>query len=302
MRWLELSVEAHVEAVEAVGEILARLGRGIAVSPTRLVTDRGDGLSARADPTAPYVVTAHVPDDDGASAAVDRTQRALWHLQAFGLGPVGELRLRRVADTDWAEAWKAGYAPQRVGRLVIVPSWRDEPIGPDEVEVRLDPGMAFGTGLHPSTRGCLLLLHGVTPPPSEMFDVGSGSGILAIAGLRLGIQRADCIDTDPIGVAATRENADRNGLGERLTVSLGTIAERPRRCYPLVCANLVAGLLVEYAPSIAACLLPGGVLIAGGVVRERADEVEAALAENGVRAEHSLEEGDWVTMRLRVGP
>lgn len=300
MRWLELSVEAHVEAVEAVTEILARLGRGVAVSPTRLVGDPGDELGARGDPTAPYAVTAHVPDDDGAPAAVDRTQRALWHLQAFGLGPVSELRIRRVADTDWAEAWKASYAPQRIGRLVIVPSWRDEPIGPDEVAVRLDPGMAFGTGLHPSTRGCLLLLQGVTPPPLQMLDVGSGSGILAIAGLRLGVQRADCVDTDPIAVAATRENADRNGLGERLSVNLGTVADASPRCYPLVCANLVAALLVEHAPSIAACLLPGGVLIAGGVVRERAGEVQTALAENGVRAEESLEEGEWITMRLRM--
>ena len=300
MRWLELSVEAHVEAVEAVSEILARLGRGVAVSPTRLVNEPGDEFSARADPTAPHVVTAHIPDDDGAQAAVDRTRRALWHLQAFGLGPVGELGIRRVADTDWAEAWKASYAPQRVGRLVIVPSWRDEPIGPEELELRLDPGMAFGTGLHPSTRGCLILLQRVTPPPTEMLDVGSGSGILAIAGLRLGVQRADCIDTDPIAVTATRENADRNGLGGRLNVSLGTVADRPPRRYPLVSANLVAGLLVEHAPSIAACLLPAGVLIAGGVVRGRAGEVKAALAANGVHAEESVEEGEWLTMRLTM--
>src|SRR5437762_947883 len=125
-RWLELSVEAHVEAVEAVSEIFGRLGRGSAVRPTRLLTDPSDDLAAREDPGAPYLITAHVPEDDEAPAALETTKRALWHLQAFGLGPVGTLQVRLVVDSDWAEAWKAGYASQRIGRFLIVPSWLDE--------------------------------------------------------------------------------------------------------------------------------------------------------------------------------
>ncbi|TMB55509.1 MAG: methyltransferase, partial [Chloroflexi bacterium] len=212
MRWLELTVEADVEAVEAVSEILGRLGHGAAVRPTRLIRDPHDELAAREDPTAPYELTAHVADDEGAPAAIEATERALWHLQAFGLRPVGELHVRPVDDVDWAEAWKDGYAPQRIGRVVIVPSWLSEPIGADEVELRLDPGMAFGTGLHPSTRGCLTLLQRVSPMPSRILDVGSGSGILALAALRLGADRAVCLDTDPVAVEATRANAAANGL------------------------------------------------------------------------------------------
>jgi ribosomal protein L11 methyltransferase len=115
MRWLELTVEADVEAVEAVSEIFGRLGRGAAVRPTRLIRDPADELAAREDPSGLYEVTVHLPADDAATPAVEETERALWHLQAFGLRPVGELRVRSVDDVDWTEAWKAGYAPQRIG-------------------------------------------------------------------------------------------------------------------------------------------------------------------------------------------
>ena len=212
MRWLELTVEAHSEAVEAVSEIFGRLGRGAAVRPTHLVRDPDDELAVREDPSAPYLLTAHVPDDPEAPAAIESTERALWHLQAFGLGPIGKLRVARVDDGDWAEAWKRGYAPQRIGRIVIVPSWLDEPMAPGEVAIRLDPGMAFGTGLHPTTRGCLTLLQRVEPMPDRCLDVGTGSGILGLAALRLGARRVVGLDTDPIAVTAATANAALNEL------------------------------------------------------------------------------------------
>src|SRR5438105_1686830 len=181
MRWLELTVEAHSEAVEAVSEIFGRLGHGAAVRPTQLIQVPGEELAVREDPSAPYLLTAHVPDDLGAPAAIESTERALWHLQAFGLGPIGKLRVASVDDSDWTEAWKHGYAPQRIGRIVIVPSWLDEPMYDGELQIRLDPGMAFGTGLHPTTRGGLTLLQRITPMPDRCLDVGTGSGILGIA-------------------------------------------------------------------------------------------------------------------------
>ncbi len=216
MRWLELTVTCDNEAVEAVSEILGRVSQGTAVRPTRLIRDPNDELSAREDPTAPYEITAHIPEDEAAPAAVESTERALWHLQAFGLRPVGELQVRPVDDADWTDAWKAGYVPQRIGRVVIVPSWLDEPIRPDEVALRLDPGMAFGTGLHPTTRACLTLLQEISPMPPVVLDVGSGSGILALAALRLGAERAVCYDTDPLAVEATLANAAANDLADRV--------------------------------------------------------------------------------------
>ena len=303
MRWLELTVTCDNEAIEAVSEILGRVGQGSAVRPTRLIRDPADELSAREDPTAPYEITAHVPEDEAAPAAVEATERALWHLQAFGLRPVGELKVRSVDDADWTDAWKAGYVPQRIGRVVIVPSWLDELIGPDEVALRLDPGMAFGTGLHPTTRGCLTLLQEISPMPPLVLDVGSGSGILALAALRLGAERAVCYDTDPLAVEATMANATANGLDDRVTAHLGTLAPEPSgEPYRLVLANLVAAVLLDLAEPLAKHAAPDGTLLASGIIETRADEVLAALSATGFALEGRLDDGEWVSLQLRHGP
>lgn len=299
MRWLELTVEVDAEAVEAVSEIFGRLGRGAAVRPTRLVRDPADELSVREDPTAPYEVTFHLPDDAAAPAALDTTERALWHLQAFGLRPVGELRVRSVDDADWIDAWKAGFAPQRIGRVVIVPSWLEERIGPDEIELRLDPGMAFGTGLHPTTRGCLTLLQRTGPMPPRVLDVGSGSGVLALAALRLGAGTADCLDTDPVAVETTLANAAANRLGDRLNARVGSLPAKPEADpYALVLANLVAAVLVKLAEPLAAHTAADGQLVASGVIEPRASEVIDAVTSAGFALEERLDDGEWVSLRM----
>lgn len=299
MRWLELSVEADVEAVEAVSEILGRVSAGTAVQPTRLIRDPDDELAAREDPRAPYVVTAHLADAPDAAEHVDATERALWHLQAFGIRPVGPLRVRAVDDADWTDAWKRHYVAQRIGRVVIVPSWAEEELVPGEVAVTLDPGMAFGTGLHPTTRGCLELLQAIEPMPDTILDVGCGSGILSLAALRLGAVRAVGIDTDPLAVAASRENAERNGLADRFEAREGTLAEGPSERFPIVVANLVAAVLVELAAAMAAHLAPAGILLASGIIQPRADEVEAALLAAGLAVVERRADGEWVSLRLQ---
>ncbi len=302
MRWLELTVTCDNEAIEAVSEIFGRVGLGSAVRPTRLIRDPNDELSAREDPTAPYEITVHLPEDQAAPAAVEATERALWHLQAFGLRPVGELQVRSVDDADWTDAWKAGYVPQRIGRVVIVPSWLDEPIGPNEVALRLDPGMAFGTGLHPTTRGCLTLLQAIDPMPPVVLDVGSGSGILALAALRLGAERVVCYDTDPLAVDATLANAAANGLADRVTAHLGSLPPKPPgEPYSLVLANLVAAVLIDLAEPLAAHVAPGGTLLASGIIEGRADEVVAALTAVRFVLGNRLGDGEWTSVRLRPG-
>jgi ribosomal protein L11 methyltransferase len=302
MRWLELTVEADVEAVEAVSEILGRVAAGTIVQPAKLVRDPDDELTVHEDPSAGYAVVAHIADDGSAAASVEATERALWHLQAFGLRDVGPLQVRSVADADWAEAWKEHYVPQRIGRVVVVPSWSQAPLEPGDVAVALDPGMAFGTGLHPTTRGCLRLLQEIGPLPSEVLDVGVGSGILSLAALRLGARRAVGLDTDPLAVEAARNNAERNGLRHRLQASVGTLPEQPARPYPLVLANLVAAVLVELAPRLAAHLQPGGILLASGIIEPKADAVLAAMTSVGLRSTSRLDDGEWVTLRLEHEP
>ena len=299
MRWLELTVEAHSEAVEAVSEILGRLGRGAAVSPTQVIRDPADELSVREDPSAPYLLTAHLPDDSDAPAAIESTERALWHLQAFGLGPVGKLRVARLDDSDWTEAWKQGYAPQRIGRIVIIPSWLDEPIALGEVAIRLDPGMAFGTGLHPTTRGCLTLLQRVEPMPDRCLDVGTGSGILGIAALLLGAGSVAGLDTDPIAVTAATANDALNDLADRFETRQGTVTpEAVAEPYPLVLANLVASVLIDLAPALAGTTSLGGTLIASGIIEPRSEEVLGSLGAAGFDVVDRLVDGEWVSLRM----
>lgn len=299
MRWLELSVEADAEAVEAVSEILGRVSAGTAVRPTRLIRDPNDELVAREDPQAPYVVSAHVADEPTAASSVEDTERALWHFQAFGLGRVGSLHVRSVEDVDWAHAWREHYVPQRIGRVVIVPSWADEPVAAGEVAVVMDPGMAFGTGLHPTTRGCLAMLQELAPIPRAVLDVGCGSGILGLAALRLGAERVTAVDIDAESVRATLDNAARNELANRVRASQGTLDAEPAERYRLVLANLVAAVLIDLAPRLADHLAPDGVLIAAGIIEPRAAEVTDAMAAAGLVIAERRDDGEWVVLRLQ---
>ena len=179
---------------------------------------------------------------------------ALGHLQAFGLRPIGELRTRIVEEADWADAWKAYFPVMRVGRrLVIRPTWRRHRRAPEDVVLALDPGMAFGTGLHPTTRLCLagvetLADRGVLKG-ARVLDVGCGSGILAIAALKLGAASALGVDTDPIAIEATIANARRNALVRRLRAHEGSLPSGDGP-FDVVLANLIAGLLVPLAPGL----------------------------------------------------
>jgi ribosomal protein L11 methyltransferase len=159
--------------------------------------------------------------------------------------------------------------------------------------------MAFGTGLHPTTRGCLTLVQAISPMPPVVLDVGSGSGILALAALRLGAERAVCYDTDPLAVEATLANAASNDLSGQVTAHLGSLPATPTGDpFPLVLANLVAAVLIDSAEPLAAHTAPGGTLLAGGIIETRADEVLAALMVAGFVPDRRLDDSEWVSLRL----
>ena len=299
--WLELAVDADVEAVEAVSEILGRAAPGgTSVEPAYDLVD--DGLGARVDPARPATVRAYLPARDPAAAerAVAGVAEALGHLRAFGLRPIGELRTRLVHEADWAEAWKAYFPVLRVGRrLVIRPTWRRHRREPGDVVLALDPGMAFGTGLHPTTRLCLAALEGLAENGAvagrRVLDVGCGSGILAIAALKLGAATALGLDTDPIAVEATLTNARRNAVARRLRARQGSLpsSEPP---FDVVLANLIAGILVPLAQLLRDELRPGGSLLASGIFIDREAEVRAAFETSGLAVVGRSMEGDWVAL------
>ncbi|MEP6639051.1 MAG: 50S ribosomal protein L11 methyltransferase [Chloroflexota bacterium] len=299
--WLELAVEADVEAVEAVSEILGRAAPGgTSVEPAFELVD--EGLGARLDPNRPAIVRAYVPARDRAAAdrAVATVAEALGHLQAFGLRPIGELRTRIVVEADWADAWKAYFPVMRIGRrLVIRPTWRRHRRTAGDVVLALDPGMAFGTGLHPTTRLCLAAVEGLADrgvlAGARVLDVGCGSGILAIAALKLGAAAALGLDTDPIAIEATIANARRNALVRQIRARDGSLPSG-EPAFDVVLANLIAGLLVPLAGPLHDELAPGGTLLASGIFVDREGEVRAAFDAAGLTVTDRTAEGEWVAL------
>lgn len=304
-KWVELSIEADPEAVEAVSEILSRVAPGgVSVEPGFELVE--DGLSARIDPNRPATIRAHVPALDGTSIrlATETVAVALGHLQAFGLRPIGDLRTRVVDEADWAEAWKQHFHVQHLGRrLVIKPSWLRYHRTGDEVVIDLDPGMAFGTGLHPTTRLCLEALEHRAERGSlgRVLDVGCGSGILSIAAVKLGATRALAVDIDPIAVEATAANASHNRVGKRVRARDGTIPSNEGP-FDTVLANLVAGILIELAAHVADEVVPGGTLVASGIFIDREADTWAALEGAGFELVRRWHESDWVAFEaVRAG-
>lgn len=306
--WLELAVACDPEAVEAVSEILARVAPG-GVSVEAGFTLLDEGLGAAVDPTAPATVRAYLPARDAGAVrrATEEVDRALGHLQAFGLRDIGELRTQVVHESDWASAWKRHVRVMRIGRgIVIRPTWRRHHRRPGDTVIAMDPGMAFGTGLHPTTRLCLagierwadegLLGRGGAPDGrARLLDVGCGSGILAIAAGLLGAGELLGVDTDPIAIEATAANARRNRLARRLRARQGSLptGDGP---FDLVAANLIASVLVALAGLLAAELAPAGRLLASGIFVDRESEVHAAFEAAGLHVARRDAEGDWVAV------
>jgi len=298
--WFELAVDIDAEAVEPVSELFACYGfnEGVAIDEPYL--QDGDGDNLEVDLTKQFTVRTYIADADFRPELVEEIRQALWH---YGqLRGVGDLRVSTLKEEDWANAWKEHFQVHQIGeRVVIRPSWRDyEPVG-DQVVVDLDPGMAFGTGLHPSTRLSVLGVEQVVKPGDRVFDVGTGSGILAIAALKLGAAHADCVDVESVAVRATRENADRNGVSDQLNVALGSAGpgEPFQGEYDVVLANIIARILIELAPHVVAATRSGGHLVLAGIIESREAEVVDAFAMQGASVVTRRQHDDWVSLVLR---
>lgn len=303
MHWLELTVQTHPEAVESVSELLNRYTTGgVAIEePIELINE---GQEYRVLTGQPVKVHAYLPMDGKEDAVRQQVAQGLWHLSSLGPQFVGDLQTRIVHEEDWANAWKDYYHVTHIGRrLVIRPSWRDyTPIG-DEVVLELDPGMAFGTGLHPTTRMCLEQVEQRTQPGMRVLDVGTGSGILALAAAKLGAASVHCIDNSSVAVESAIANAAINHLGDRITVNLGVLDEaettRLSSQYDLVLANIIARVIGSIAPNLARVLVPGGLLITSGIIEERRHEAEQPLLAAGLKLIDQVMIDDWVTLIMQ---
>ncbi len=327
MTWLEITCTADAETVEALSELFARYGHGGGIVVEQPITLGEDWTSYADDPARPVTVRTWVPATTAGEAARAEIERGVWVLGM--IRPVGELAVRRVAEEDWANAWKQHYRIQRIGRrIVIVPAWLDHAPEPGDVVVRLDPGMAFGTGLHPTTQLCLAALERWLRPGAHVLDLGTGSGILAIAAAGLGAARVLAVDIDEVAVRAAEANvafntpplpathrnpavdprvAEASGRQSRaatagvplpITVRLGSLPQ-PEAPFDLLLGNLIAGVIISLADAIAAALKPSAVAILSGIIRDRLPGVIEALDRAGLERVDEQWAGDWVMLGVR---
>jgi ribosomal protein L11 methyltransferase len=305
MNWLEVSLVVNGELAEAVADVLARFAySGVMMEQGVKYNDEEDAGT----PTGPITVRAYLEIDDHIEEKRQKLEESLYYLGMIQTLP--EPSYRQIADQNWMEAWKQHYKPILIGeRLVIVPAWMDSP-HPDRIAIRIDPGMAFGTGTHPTTQLCLELMGKVigdiraSPDEFRVIDVGCGSGILSIAALKLGAKPVLGVDIDAESVRNSRENADANGIGDELILGVGSVSEISSRKVPfdrapLVGANILAPVIVRLFDSGLADLVEDrGAIILSGILADQADRVREAGRARGLEIDERRQMGDWVALTM----
>jgi ribosomal protein L11 methyltransferase len=298
--WLEVSLRVDGEAAEATADLLQRFGyQGVVIEQDDIPPDQFD--DGDPPPVENLTLRAYIPFDAQIEDTKTRLEAALGHMSL--MYPMPQPVYRTVADTDWSEAWKAHYHPLRIGRhFLIRPLWIEvEPL-PDDLVIALDPGMAFGTGTHPTTHLCLEALEDVIVPGAKVLDLGCGSGILSIGAAKLGASHALGLDIDPIAVKAADENAEQNGVAATITAQEGSLATvtTAGQQFDVLVANILARIIIDMCgANLGAAVKPGGIGVFSGIIDEQAADVEAALRETGLQPYKRRQMGDWVVIEAR---
>jgi ribosomal protein L11 methyltransferase len=302
MNWIEVSLEVDGEAAEAVADVLRRYGH------QGVVIEQADFPSAvwpdDIPPADRLIVRAYFAADDQAAAKKQQLREALWYMGK--LYPMPEPVFAVLNDEDWAEAWKKHYHPLRLGRrLYIRPAWAEVPDPrPDDIILVLDPGMAFGTGTHPTTQLCLITIEDLLAdwPAVDVLDLGCGSGILGIAALKLGASKVLALDIDDLAVKSTLENAAYNGVEDRITAQQGSLEtiKTAARHFDLLLCNILAKVIIEMCDQgLGDVLRAGGKAVFSGIIHDQVDGVEAALRRTGLEPYTRRTQGDWVVIEAR---
>jgi ribosomal protein L11 methyltransferase len=301
--WLEVSLTVNGELAEAVADVLARF------APNGVMTEQGVKYMHDEDagtPAGPITVRAYLEMDDQLEEKRQKLEESLYFLGM--IQPIPAPFYKQIADQNWMEAWKQHYKPILIGqRLVILPAWMDSP-DPNRVAIRIDPGMAFGTGTHPTTQLCLELMEAAIgmgdPPPLRVIDVGCGSGILSIAAIKLGAKSALGVDIDPGSIKNSRENADANQVGDDLVLGLGSVPEILDGKFafnkaPLVVANILAPVIIRlFGAGLVELLEEKGMIILSGILQEQAQDVIEAGQAKGLKLDNRRQRGDWVALSM----
>ncbi|RPI92861.1 MAG: 50S ribosomal protein L11 methyltransferase [Chloroflexi bacterium] len=306
MNWLEVSLTVNGELAEAVADVLARFAySGVMMEQGVKYTDEEDAGT----PTGPITVRAYLEMNDQIEETRQKVEKSLYYLGM--IQPLPAASYKQIADQNWMEAWKQHYKPILIGeRLVVLPAWMDSP-DPDRVAIKIDPGMAFGTGTHPTTQLCLELMESfftqsqiVNRKSKIVIDIGCGSGILSIAALKLGATSALGMDIDADSIVNARENANTNHAGDELILGIGSIQEIldgkfPFRKAPLVVANILAPVIIRlFDAGLAELMDDGGSIILSGILQEQTQNVIEAAQAKGLRMNERKQLGDWVALTM----
>ena len=285
-RWIEISVQAERTALDDLVNLLGRYSVGGAVVEER--------------PGALAVVKGFLPEWE--TQVAEKLEIALLLLGKNV--SISQPVIRIMAPEDWTESWKSYFEPQHIGQhTVIVPTWREYTPQPGELIIHLDPGMAFGTGLHATTRLCLAAIEREIKPGMRALDVGTGSGILSIAMAKQGASQVEAIDIDSVAVHVAQDNLALNGIAQ-VKVSQETLASTMAddnpihngQGYDLLTVNIFADVIIAMALAIARALRPGGIFIASGIIASKAEDVIQALGQAELVLQERLQEDDWVVL------
>lgn len=301
VKLIQITVQVDGEAAEAVSGVFNRYGKGGAV-----LEEVWSGL--RSAPTV-RIKTFLTPDE---GCALGRIEEALWHLGQ--IYPIGTPEVRWLEEHEWADAWKSGYKTLKIGRRVVIrPSWVEHLPGPHELVIELDPGMAFGTGLHPSTQLAVLGTERMVRAHDSVLDVGTGSGILAILAARLGASSVIGLDIDPLAVDIAKQNIERNGVQGLIQVRLASLlpgseggcgrepelfdsSGRWHASFDLVLMNILAEVISRSAKAIADCLNSEGRFVLAGIIESQEEPLRQSLTEAGLRVTMRRKRKDWIAL------
>jgi ribosomal protein L11 methyltransferase len=319
MLWHEITIHTTEEAVEMISNFLHEAGAGgVSIEESGSLNKKRDTSYGQwydqplnDIPEGQATIKGYFAQEVAMDSIRAEVEPRVEELRTFDIDP-GEVRyeLKTVNEDDWANAWKQYFKPLRVSeRLTIKPTWEEyEPASEDEKIIELDPGMAFGTGTHPTTSLCLRALESVIEGGEEIIDVGTGSGILAIGAVKLGTKHVLALDLDPVAVSSARENTYLNGLEDRITIKESDLLSVLNTSDPMlgirlpvkiVVANILAEIILLFIDDVYKALESGGVYIASGIWKNKEEVVESALKAAGFDIAETCREEDWLAFVAR---
>ncbi|WP_341299817.1 50S ribosomal protein L11 methyltransferase [Lysinibacillus sp. FSL H8-0500] len=310
MKWSELSIHTKNEAVEAISNILHEAGAsGVVIEDSaEFAKPREDqygeiyALNEEDFPKDGVIVKAYLPESSFLNETVEEIKAAVTNLTNFNID-IGEniVSIVEVNEEDWATAWKQYYHPVKISeRFTIVPTWEDyTPVSTDELIIELDPGMAFGTGTHPTTVMCLQGLEKVIREGDTVIDIGTGSGVLSIGAALLGAKSVHALDLDEVAVRAAQENIALNKVEDQVAVFHGNLLDTVKEPADVVVANILAEIIISFTDDAYTIVKPGGLYVTSGIIGAKRDDVKAALEASGFVIEEVLLMEDWVAIIAR---